>query len=682
MAEWTPSSWRQFPAKQQAPYPDAKALKQAHDKLRTLPGLVSVREIEALKTQLADVAAGKRFLLQGGDCAERFQDCQPELIEKKLKIMIQMSLVLVWGARMPTVRVARMAGQFAKPRSSDTEVLDGEEVVSFRGENINGYEKDQRTPDPNRLLEGYFHSAATLNYGRVLVSSGFADIHDAAKWDLDFVQASSRREEYQHMVNEITDSLHFVHMCGVGADSPHLKTVDLFVSHEGLELAYEETMTRKVDGKYYNVGTDFLWIGDRTRQLDHAHIEYFRGIENPIGIKVGPSMAVEDLVPLIRKLWKDPEANPGKITLITRYGSGKVADLLPKHIAAVKAAGLKVIWSCDPCHGNTIVAENGYKTRPFDRIFGELEQTLEIHREAGTALGGVHFELTGENVTECIGGPQGIDEGDLPLRYTSYCDPRLNYSQSMEVAFLLAKNLSVHHDLAPLNEKSKMRKRSMEISDPSKRQRAENTLPSTLSELVVCAAMKIDGDRIGYYTEGGLDGEGWFWSFDKTKQTCTSYYGKIHLTSFVHIEYKPMTACGWTNACVIGNNSKRLSISVTTNHAPSTNDSTTITTAMPNYTTDELLVAFKKGHSVATSRRDPPPALHPEAEKSLVEWVIGRQYVGQPVKLEEIPKTKEAAQARPYVLWIQPMTLWLNSSDKPVYTSLPCKLMLCSIYVF
>ncbi|KAF1786024.1 DAHP synthetase, class II [Phytophthora cactorum] len=240
-------------------------------------------------------------------------------------------------------------------------------------------------------------------------------------------------------------------MCGVGADSPHLKTVDLFVSHEGLELGYEETMTRKVDGKYYNVGTDFLWIGDRTRQLDHAHIEYFRGIENPIGIKVGPSMAVDDLVPLIRKLWKDPEANPGKITLITRYGCDKVADLLPKHIAAVKAAGLKTV-------------------RPH---FGELEQTLEIHREAGSALGGVHFELTGENVTECIGGPQGIDEGDLPLRYTSYCDPRLNYSQSMEVAFLLAKNLSVAHDLAPLNEKSKNRKRSMEITDPSKRLRAE-----------------------------------------------------------------------------------------------------------------------------------------------------------------------------------------------------------------
>ncbi|KAI9916940.1 hypothetical protein PsorP6_017151 [Peronosclerospora sorghi] len=483
--EWTPSSWRQFPVKQQASYPDEKEVTKVYQKsplandvgmlftVQTLPGLVSVHEIEDLKAQLAQVAAGKRFLLQGGDCAERFQDCQPELIEKKLKIMMQMSLVLVWGARMPTVRVARMAGQFAKPRSSDTEILDGETVISFRGENINGYEKEQRVPDPTRLLRGYFHSAATLNYGRVLVSSGFADIHDAGKWDLDFVQTSSRREEYQHMVNEITDSLHFVHMCGVGADSPHLKTVDLFVSHEGLELGYEEAMTRKINGKYYNVGTDFLWIGDRTRQLDHAHVEYFRGIGNPIGIKIGPSMAVDDLVPLIRKLWKDPEENPGKITLITRYGSDKVSDFLPKHIAAVEVAGLKVIWSCDPCHGNTIVAENGYKTRPFDRIFSELEQTLEIHRKAGTSLGGVHFELTGENVTECIGGPEGIDERDLPLRYTSYCDPRLNYSQSMEVAFLLAKNLSVHHDLAPLNNQSKMRKRSMELIDPLKRLRTE-----------------------------------------------------------------------------------------------------------------------------------------------------------------------------------------------------------------
>ncbi|KAJ8557005.1 hypothetical protein ON010_g8959 [Phytophthora cinnamomi] len=467
-SEWTPSSWRQFPAKQQAPYPDEQALKQAHDKREEKSIALNLYSEDAAGAGVGardrgpEDAAGRRGGGQALPAAGRgLRRAVPGLPAGADREEAQDHDPDESGAGLGRAHAHGARGSHGRP------------VTSFRGENINGYEKDQRTPDPNRLLEGYFHSAATLNYGRVLVGSGFADIHDAGKWDLDFVQTSSRREEYQHMVNEITDSLHFVHMCGVGADSPHLKTVDLFVSHEGLELGYEETMTRMVDGKYYNVGTDFLWIGDRTRQLDHAHIEYFRGIENPIGIKVGPSMAVDDLVPLIRKLWKDPEANPGKITLITRYGSDKVAHLLPKHIAAVKAAGLKVIWSCDPCHGNTIVAENGYKTRPFDRIFGELEQTLEIHREAGTALGGVHFELTGENVTECIGGPQGIDEGDLPLRYTSYCDPRLNYSQSMEVAFLLAKNLSVHHDLAPLNEKSKMRKRSMEISDPSKRQRAD-----------------------------------------------------------------------------------------------------------------------------------------------------------------------------------------------------------------
>lgn len=345
-------------------------------------------------------------------------------------------------------------------------------MPSFRGENINGYEKENRVPDPQRLLEGYFHSAATLNYGRVLVSSGFADIHDAGKWDLDFVQTSSRREEYQQMAEQITDSLHFVHTLGVGADSPNLQTVDLFISHEGLELGYEETMTREVDGKFYNLGTDFLWIGDRTRQLDHAHVEYFRGIENPIGIKVGPSTKPDELVELIRTLWREPERNPGKITLITRYGHDKVASLLPQHIAAVQAAGLKVIWSCDPCHGNTIVAENGYKTRPFDRIFGELRETLDAHRRAGSVLGGVHFELTGENVTECIGGPEGINEVDLPLRYTSYCDPRLNYSQSMEIALLLAKHLSANRDAAPLNENApRSRKRSLELADPTKRQR-------------------------------------------------------------------------------------------------------------------------------------------------------------------------------------------------------------------
>ncbi|CAK4712581.1 unnamed protein product [Aphanomyces euteiches] len=437
---WSPSSWRGLPIKHQPPYPDEKHLETVLDRLKKLPPLVSVQEVDKLRVQLAEAAEGKRFILQGGDCAETFADCQSDIIEKKLRIMMQMSLVLVWGARMPTTRIARMAGQFSKPRSQATEIIDGEEVCTFRGENVNGYNKDQRTPDPNRLLEGYFHSVATLNYGRVLLDNGFADIHDAAKWELGFVQNSIRREEYSHMVEAIQDSLHFVHTCGVGSDNS-LKTMDLFVSHEGLGLGYEESMTRQVEGKYYNLGTDFLWIGDRTRQLDHAHVEYFRGIANPIGIKIGPTTPPEDLVELVRTLWPDPEATPGKIMLITRYGDDKVETLLPLHIAAIQASGLKVVWSCDPCHGNTITTANGYKTRPFARILSELQQTVVIHQRMGSYLGGVHLELTGENVTECTGGPEGLSAADLPERYTTMCDPRLNYSQGMEVAFLLSKYL-------------------------------------------------------------------------------------------------------------------------------------------------------------------------------------------------------------------------------------------------
>ncbi|OQS04629.1 phospho-2-dehydro-3-deoxyheptonate aldolase, partial [Thraustotheca clavata] len=437
--QWTPSSWRKFPIKQQPPYPDAKAFDKVLNKLQSLPPLVSVQEIERLRDQLAEVADGKRFLLQGGDCAESFRDCRPDLIEKKLRIMMQMSLVLVWGARMPTTRVARMAGQFAKPRSQETEVIDGVEVCTFRGENVNGFDKNDRTPDPQRLLEGYYHSAATMNYGRLLLDSGFADIHDAGKWDLGFVQNSIRSEQYSHMVSAIQDSLHFVHTCGVGYDT-NLKTMDLFISHEGLGLGYEEAMTRKVNGKYYNVGTDFLWIGDRTRQLDHAHVEYFRGIANPIGVKVGPSMKPDELVELIQKLWPNPSATPGKITLITRYGESKVAAMLPAHIEAVQKAGLKVVWSCDPYHGNTITTDNGYKTRPFSRIFSELRQTLDIHVAHGSYLGGVHFEMTGENVTECIGGPEQLDETDLTERYTTACDPRMNYAQICTTSNLINMN--------------------------------------------------------------------------------------------------------------------------------------------------------------------------------------------------------------------------------------------------
>jgi 3-deoxy-7-phosphoheptulonate synthase len=438
-AAWAPDSWRTKPAKQLVTYPDEEALNSTLTELNRLPPLVSVKEIESLREQLAEVAEGKRFALQGGDCAERFEDCQEDAIRKKLRIMLQMSLVLTWGARIPTVRVARMAGQFAKPRSKEKEMVGEELVHTFRGDNINGFDVKDRTPDPARMLKGYFHSAATLLAAKSLIADGFADIHDAAHWNLGFVADSSKREQYEKLVEDVADAISFAHTCGV-TQAQSLGVVDLYVCHEGMALPYEQSLTRQApDGKWYNRGAQFIWIGDRTRQLDGAHVEYFRGLANPIGIKVGPTMAPEDLVPLIRALWPDPEGTPGKITLITRYGAGKVSSLLPKHIAAVQESGLKPVWICDPCHGNTTTSESGYKTRDFDMVLAEVNKAFEVHDRMGSVFGGVHIELTGENVTECVGGPENLMDSDLPMRYTTYCDPRLNYAQSMEMAFLLAK---------------------------------------------------------------------------------------------------------------------------------------------------------------------------------------------------------------------------------------------------
>jgi len=435
--------------------------------VRRLPPLVTPPEVDRLLVQLAEVAEGKRFLLQGGDCAERFMDCAAEPIEKKLKILLQMSLVLTWGARMPTLRISRMAGQFSKPRSKDTEVVDGVEMPSFRGDNINSFDTSSRAADPARLVSGYFHSAATLNYARALLASGFADLHRASHWDLDFVQDTGHRAQYKALVDRILSAMDFMRVCGV-ADEVSLRTADFFMSHEGLQLDLEEALTRAgpaasearahggawlkppaapsapAPDDFYNLGTHFLWIGDRTRQLDHAHVEYFRGIANPVGIKVGPSSDPEELVAVIRRLWPDPAAAPGKIVLITRMGAGAVLAKLPAILRAVQAAGLtsRPVWVCDPMHGNTRNSSNGFKTREFDDILGELKHTFAVHRECGSHLGGVHFELTGENVTECTGGPERLLEADLPLRYTTYCDPRLNYAQSMELAFLIAQFLA------------------------------------------------------------------------------------------------------------------------------------------------------------------------------------------------------------------------------------------------
>jgi len=349
-------------------------------------------------------------------------------------------LVLTWGGRIPVIRVGRMGGQYAKPRSKDTEVIDGVELPSFRGEHVNGIEAtlEARRPNPERLVEAYFHSSATLNYARALLDGGFADLHHPQHWDLGFVRSHNNRANYEAMLESILDALDFVESTGV-TGSAALKTVELFASHEGLLMPYEQAQTAQVDDRWYNLGAHMLWIGDRTRQLDGAHVEYFRGIENPVGVKVGPTMKPDELVELLEAL--EPENRAGRMTLITRMGAEKVQAHLPPLIEAVQKAGRTVVWSCDPMHGNTIATGVGVKTRNFDHISEELNETFAVHDSIGSVMGGVHFELTGEDVTECIGGPQELSEADLSRSYETYCDPRLNYAQSLEMAFLMAQQL-------------------------------------------------------------------------------------------------------------------------------------------------------------------------------------------------------------------------------------------------
>ncbi|KAI0431576.1 phospho-2-dehydro-3-deoxyheptonate aldolase-like protein [Xylaria sp. FL1042] len=460
-ADWTPSSWRTKPIKQCPDYPDASALGKATGELRGLPPLVHPHEIEKLKQSLRDVARGEAFLLQGGDCAELFDYCRQDAIESKIKLLLQMSLVLIWGADKRVVRIGRMAGQYAKPRSNPTEVVDGREVPSFRGDILNGYHLEDRELDPQRLVKAYNHSAATLNYIRASISAGIADLHRPLNWSLGHVKDPELKAKYTAAVQFLQDMLRFMHT--IGADkSPKLDTIDLFTSHEGLLLEYEENLTRLMDvppavgplppspaasegsqtqpqqKQYYDTSAHFLWIGDRTRQIDGAHVEFFRGIANPIGVKVGPTTPTSDLLELLRTL--NPAVEPGKITLITRYGASKVRDLLPSHIRAVEGSEYRgaVIWQCDPMHGNTRSTGTGIKTRRFDDVFSELRATLQIHKEQGSYLGGVHLELTGDAVTECLGGSEGLDEDDLSTNYTSFCDPRLNERQALELAFLVA----------------------------------------------------------------------------------------------------------------------------------------------------------------------------------------------------------------------------------------------------
>jgi 3-deoxy-7-phosphoheptulonate synthase len=449
-ADWTPDSWRSKPIAQAVEYEDEAAVQAAITKLHHVPPLVTAMEIWKLRKLLHDVALGKAFLLQGGDCAELFDYCHDSSIDSKIKLLLQMSLVLIWGGNKPLVRIARMAGQYAKPRSKPTESHQGTDIPSYRGDILNSHHPEDRRLDPDRLVQAYFHSAATLNYTRAQLASGIADLHNPLDWSLGHVADQTLQSKYTRIVESIRESLRF--MKTIGEDSASgLSTVDLFTSHEALLLAYEEGLTRNLKhppnrpaaqaptedaSAYYNTSAHFLWVGDRTRQPDHAHVEYIRGIENPIGIKVGPTTKVEDLAVLLDTV--NPRKEIGKVTLITRYGKDKVADMLPQHIAAVRETGHVVVWQCDPMHGNTRSTEEGIKTRSFQAIFDELSCAIAIHQQMGSYLGGVHLELTGDDVTECTGGSQGIADVDLNKAYHTYCDPRLNEKQALELAFLVA----------------------------------------------------------------------------------------------------------------------------------------------------------------------------------------------------------------------------------------------------
>ncbi|KAH6885846.1 DAHP synthetase [Thelonectria olida] len=454
---WELNSWRAKPIKQSPPYEDPEKLATAVGELTRLPPLVHPNEIVALKAHLRDVAQGNKFLLQGGDCAELFDYCQQGPIESKMKLLLQMSLVLLWGMNKPIVRIGRMAGQYAKPRSSPTEMVDGKELPSFRGDILNGFRVEDREIDPNRLVKAYHHSAATLNFIRASLASGIADLHRPLDWGLGHVRDPALKAKYSTIASSIQQTLRLLRT--INSRPGEIESVEFFTSHEGLLLEYEQALTRLLekpaaegryspmpadaDGKeYYNTSAHFIWIGDRTRQLDHAHVEFFRGIANPIGIKVGPTTPTTDLLDLLRTL--NPSCEPGKITLITRYGAAKVRDLLPQHIRAVEDSEYRrcVVWQCDPMHGNTLSTPAGIKTRRFGDIFKELQETLAIHKEEGSYLGGVHLELTGDAVTECLGGSEGLDEDDLSTNYTSFCDPRLNERQALELAFLVADHYS------------------------------------------------------------------------------------------------------------------------------------------------------------------------------------------------------------------------------------------------
>jgi 3-deoxy-7-phosphoheptulonate synthase len=441
-AGWTPSSWTARPAQQQVGYDDQAQLARVIEEIGRLPPLVTSWEIERLRGELARAARGDAFVLQGGDCAESFDDCRSEPIAAKLKILLQMSLVLVHGTRKPVIRIGRIAGQYAKPRSADVETRGDVTLPAYRGDIINrdGFTAADRAPDPMLMLRAYERAGLTLNFIRSLVEGGFADLHHPEYWDVSFAKGTPNQAQYERIVDSIRESLNFVAAI-TGVESEVLRRVDVFTSHEALALPYEQAQTRRVPRRpgWYNLSTHFPWIGMRTAALDGAHVEFFRGIQNPIGIKVGPAMTKDWLLGLLAAL--DPAHQPGRITLIARMGAAQVAAKLPPLIEAVRGAGRQVLWMCDPMHGNTETTAGGIKTRRFDNIVDELERSFALHTELGSRLGGVHIELTGEDVTECTGGARGLSDLDLERAYKSRVDPRLNYEQALECAMRIARHL-------------------------------------------------------------------------------------------------------------------------------------------------------------------------------------------------------------------------------------------------
>ena len=446
MAEWQKSDWRNLPRVQMPDYVDAAALEKVEAQLSNYPPLVFAGEARDLKAQLASASRGEAFLLQGGDCAESFEQFTADGIRDTFKVMLQMAMILTYGAKVPVVKLGRMAGQFAKPRSAPTETKEGVELPSYRGDIINelAFTPEARIPDPQKMTQAYTQSAATLNLLRAFSKGGYADVHQVHSWTLGFTE-SDRAAEYRNMANRISDALDFMSAAGIAShSSQELRTVDFYVSHEALLLEYEEALTRldSTSGKWLAGSGHLIWIGDRTRQPDGAHVEFCRGVQNPIGLKCGPTTTADDLKVLMARL--NPENEAGRLTLISRFGAGAVGDHLPRLIKAVREEGANVLWTCDAMHGNTIKSSTGYKTRPFDSVLREVREFFAVHTAEGTVPGGVHFEMTGQDVTECTGGVHAVSDEDLSARYHTACDPRLNASQSLELAFLVAEELVSH----------------------------------------------------------------------------------------------------------------------------------------------------------------------------------------------------------------------------------------------